>query len=208
VSRKRRIRQHYGPRISPDREHFDIVDWADAEGQLARFNVLAANVDLAGKTLLDIGCGLGDLLGFLTDRGVEVDYTGVDLLDEMVAAARKLHPTGRFISADVFDPEAALPEELVGRQFDVVFCSGAFNLDLGNNRQFLPRALARMFELSHSLVVFNLLHSRAENKYDQCAYFHPDEILEMLAPLPCRAEVIDDYLSNDFTFICVKTPPV
>lgn len=184
-----------------------MVDWADAGGQLKRFGALADHVDLAGTALLDVGCGLGDLLGFLAQRGIEADYTGVDLLEEMVSAARKLHPEGRFFCADVFGPESLLPSGLAGARFDVVFCSGAFNLDVGNNRRFLPRAIATMFGFSDNHLVFNLLHRRAENKHDQCIYFDPDEILRMLAPLPCRADVIDDYLPNDFTVVCVKTPP-
>jgi hypothetical protein len=93
-----------------------------------------------------------------------------------------------------------------GPLFDVVFCSGVFNLDLGNNREFLPVALARMFQLAREHVVFNLLHERTVNRYGHCAYYDPREVCEMLRAFPCTFRVLDHYLHNDFTVVCAKRP--
>ncbi len=200
MSKDRHIRDHYEPRITPERETYDILDWGSAASQRARFGALADNVDLAGKSILDVGCGLGDLLAFLADRGLETNYTGVDIVAKMIAAARQRQPAGRFICADLFTAET--PDEFAGKKFDVVFCSGTFNLDLGNNRRFLPRAVGRLLELACEYVVFNLLHDRADDKYDHCAYFDPAEVLTVLHPMADDIRLIDDYLHNDFTVIC------
>lgn len=196
----RAIHEHYEHRITPDRENHDVLDWASAESQIERFRVLADNVALAGKSLLDVGCGLGDLLGYLRGRGVDTDYTGVDLVARMVAAAAKLHPTATFKRADVFAENTFEPEA-----FDVVFCSGIFNLNLGNNHEFLAAALPRLLELSREYVVINLLHDRATfGVQDEYFHFAPRDVLKILRPLPCRARIVDDYLPNDFTVICRK----
>jgi len=211
---KRKIQRHYERRITPGRENFDVLDWCSAQSQRARFEVLVREVDLAGKSLLDVGCGLGDLLTFLERRRIGVDYTGVDLLERMVDLARRQHPGGRFFCADLFaKPPAgeeaagqpAAMKQLLDARFDVVFSSGTFNLNLGNARQFLPRALARMLELARRHVVFNLLHVRARPRFSHCAYHEPREVLQILAQLPCRARIIDDYLPNDFTVVCERT---
>ena len=39
---------------APHRPHFDVLDWADERSQMARFAVLADNVPLAGRSLLDV----------------------------------------------------------------------------------------------------------------------------------------------------------
>ena len=200
MSRKDRIRAHYAPRIQPGRESYDIVDRAGRRSQFARFSVFVRNIDLEGKSLLDVGCGVGDLWGFLRERGVNVRYRGVDILERMVEAARARHPQAEFVCADLFGEDP-----LGGEQFDIVFSSGAFNLDLGNNREFLPGAVSRMLQLAGEAVVFNLLHIRTEKKYDRCVYFDPAEIVRLLEPLPCEIETLDDYLPNDFTVICRKT---
>jgi len=200
MTRTQRIRRHYQPRIEPGRANYDVVDWASAEAQQTRFAVLADNVPLEGATLLDVGCGLGDLWTYLRQRSINVGYSGVDLLPEMVTSAEKQNPGIRFVCGDIFDPSDGVldPDE----RFDVIFCSGMLNLDLGNNHEFLPAALRRMFELAGQYVAVNLLHIRCEDRYSHCAYYDPAAVMEMLEPMPYSVRLIDDYLPNDFTVIC------
>lgn len=199
MGRRGRIRRYYERRLLTRRQHFAVLDWADAASQQARFQVLADNVPLAGKSLLDVGCGLGDLWAFLKSRSIPTAYLGVDLVEKMAASAARLHPDGEFLCADVFADHA-----FDQRRFDVVFASGAFNLDLGNNMEFLPVALERLLSLAREFLVFNLLHHRAPRKYEHCAYYDPGQVLSLLEPMPCQARLIDDYLPNDFTVICRK----
>jgi SAM-dependent methyltransferase len=197
--RKDLIRRHYEPRIGGDLPHHQVLDWASAQSQLARFEIFARNIPLQDKSLLDVGCGLGDLLTYLDSLGLRVRYTGVDLLEKMVQAARRNHPGIDFVQGDIFQTNPFKPEN-----FDVVFCSGAFNLNLGNNEQFLPIAVATMLEMAREHAVFNLLHSRAASQEQTYFYYHPDQVQEMLRDCPCQIRIIDDYLHNDFTVICKK----
>ncbi|MFP4139957.1 MAG: class I SAM-dependent methyltransferase [Phycisphaerae bacterium] len=191
-----RIRQHYEPRIDPARDSHDVLDWACASSQQARFEVLVSNVDLAGRSLLDVGCGLGDLWGFLKSHDVAVDYTGVDLLPRMVAEAQRRHPDGTFVTRDLFTDPA--PTDL---QRDVVFCSGMFNLNVGNNLDFVPGAIDRFFELARTHVVFNMLHWRATAEPERYFFYKPEWVTDLLADRPCEVRVLEDYLPNDFTVI-------
>lgn len=199
MSKREEIHAHYEPRMIPGRANFDILDWASPESQLTRFEVLAANVDLAGKSLLDVGCGLGDLWAFLKARGIPVAYMGVDLVEKMVAAARDGHGDADFHCGDVFAGDMFEPGS-----FDVVFSSGVFNLDLGNNVEFLPGAIARLLDLAGECLVFNLLHKRASAGGAPYFYFDPKQVRPILAGLPCRSRILSNYLPNDFTVICDK----
>lgn len=60
--------------------------------QEARFNALLAIGDLKGKSILDLGCGLGCLYGYLKELGWKGEYTGIDVLDMMVKGARERFP--------------------------------------------------------------------------------------------------------------------
>jgi len=88
--------------------------------------------------------------------------------------------------------------------FDVVFCSGAFNLNLGNNDEFLPRAVARLFELAREYVVFNLLHVRSACDDPKYAWYDPADVRGAVRPFAADCRILDDYLPNDFTVICRK----
>ncbi len=198
---RERIDRHYRDRIHDDADGADIVDWASPAHQQVRFDTLIDHVPLAGKAILDVGCGVGDLLGRLHARQIDCDYVGVDLLEAMTAQARKRYPAGRFDTLDIFtDPAPLAPES-----FDVVFASGTFNLHMGDHEAFLARAIKRMLTLSREIVAFNLLHVRSPMPCDYCVYFDPDDVLAMIADLPCQARIIDNYLPNDFTVICTKS---
>ena len=195
------IRAHYEHRITPGRAHYDVLDWASAASQRRRFEVLVDNVPLAGKSLLDIGCGLGDLAALLDERALAVEYTGVDVLARMVDACRERFPARRFVRADLFAGDDA-----PGEAWDVVYCSGAFNLDLGNNMAFLARAIRRMLDLSREHVVFNLLHARSPCLEEGYFSYDPAEVLALLPPAAGEVRILDDYLPNDFTVFCRKPP--
>ena len=194
------IRSHYENRIHPQQESYRVLDWASSKSQQLRFRILADNVDLDGRSILDVGCGLGDLWGYLKRREIPAEYTGVDLLEEMLAEAARRHPGATFVRGDVFRE----PDPFAGRQFDVVFGSGIFNLNLGNNHAFLPRAISRLLELSREHVVFNLLHARMPGTDPTYAYYNPEEVRLAMEGKPVEYEIVDDYLGNDFTVICRK----
>ena len=199
MSRIDQIKKHYQPRVKPDLANFEILDWADPRAQQARFEVLTGHVDLPrGTTLLDVGCGLGDLLSHLQKLSLAVDYTGVDVVPEMLARARLAHPGGRFVQADIFGDASAL----AGEVFDVVYCSGALNLNLGNNLAFVARALPRMAAHAKKHLVVNFLHARRPPVEERYFAYLPGDVIEIIRP-HCRAvRLIEDYLPNDFTLIC------
>jgi 2-polyprenyl-3-methyl-5-hydroxy-6-metoxy-1,4-benzoquinol methylase len=200
------IRKHYVPRITPDRPNYDVLDWAGPNTQIARFEVLIQHVNLTGKSLLDVGCGLGDLVDFLRRKEIPVHYTGLDVVEEMLARARSTHPRERFLRADLFAPSTnSTDDPLRGETFDVVFCSGALNLNLGNNLEFLPRALQGLLAPARGALVVNFLHARTTTTPDPVYfYYRPADVLSVLQSLlgEGRVQMIEGYLPNDFTVLC------
>ena len=62
--------------------------------QERRFEALLGLGDFHGRTLLDVGCGFGDFLQFLEERGIRPSYTGLDICEPMIRRCRE-----RFASA-------------------------------------------------------------------------------------------------------------
>ena len=232
MSQRSRIHRHYEPRVHPERESFDILDWASQDAQHARFAVLARllreqaahsafeirNSEFSAIRLLDAGCGLADLRVYLRQNGFSVDpgpaalhpepgvrqpafpvplaYTGVDITPAILAEAHRRQPDANLLLADLFTEEPFPPQSV-----DVVFASGLFNLDLGNNVEFIRGGVPRLFSLASRLLAVNFLHVRTPHKYGHCHYTHPDDLLQEFGPLAARADVIADYLPNDFTLV-------
>ena len=195
------IRGHYIPRINRYTSNHEILDWESGKAQESRFDVFLDNVELSGKRLLDVGCGLGDLLGYCKAKGIECDYTGIDLLGEMVELAQAAYCDGHFLHGDMFKQDI-FPAD----SFDVVFTSGIFNLNIGNNEEFLQSAIQRLWKVSRDVVVFNMLHTKSRDKDNTYYYHDPGEISAYLQDFGCNVVIVEDYLGNDFTVIC-NVPP-
>jgi len=196
------IKSFYEHNIGKDMPDHEVLGWESQEAQNRRFEVLVSNVDIQGKKLLDVGCGLGNLLEFLNKKGIEADYTGVDICDKMIDCVRKKDLNASFHCTDIFKDDSF--EE---NFFDVVFTSGIFNINLGNNKEFLQKALIKLFSLSNSIVAFNLLHHNSPDREDRFYYFSPDEVEGILKNAPYKlkkVKFVEGYLLNDFTVICEK----
>jgi len=195
------IRKHYERRVNATRPGYDILDWSSAEAQTIRFNVLVRLMaqELAGTerpALLDVGCGMADLAAFLDEHGIDTEYIGTDITFKVVREAQRRDPDRNLLLADVFSAPP-FPK----RAFDAVFCSGVFNLKLGNNDAFVIQAILSMIPLCRGILVVNMLHRRCRRKYLHCHYFDPDHIRHAIESRGYSVEVIDDYLDNDFSVV-------
>jgi SAM-dependent methyltransferase len=82
--------------------------------------ILATAVGNDVRTVLDIGCGTGDLMAMIA-KGKNWDITGVELFDDSIKAAEATGVYEKIIKADI----TKLPEEITQKKYDVVFSSMA-----------------------------------------------------------------------------------
>lgn len=200
-------------------DNYRILGWESRQAQYARFAAFAKHVDLNGKSVLDVGCGLGDLFHFLTSGlGLSVRYVGIDISARMIQTAKTqldiLKESGlslpaentstvQFYAADVFaDGDKGMPPEIENEKFDWVYASGIFNLNLGNNFEFLEKAFSRFVELSEEGFVCSMLNERSADKEDLYFYYNPADVSERAKKCGAKSTAIfDDYLNNDFTIL-------
>lgn len=70
------------------------------------------------KTILDLGCGDGEFMKKLAN-GEKWDITGVEIYPGSIKKAMKTSIYGLIVKSDV----TKLPQSLIKKKFDVVFCS-------------------------------------------------------------------------------------
>ncbi len=137
------------------------VSWRDRHDQELRFENLLEAIDepaVASFSVLDVGCGLGDLFGYLKRSGrLKGRYLGVDVVSEMIEAAKARHPEAEFELRDILqDP----PEQ----NFDLVVCSGSLTVKVPGHERFVARMLAQMVELAQMAVAVNFQSGRAAGR--------------------------------------------
>lgn len=197
-----KIKSYYEANNIKDFPDYYIQGWENETAQKLRFKELIGPRNLDGKKILDVGCGTGNLLEYIRTLYKNFDYTGVDILEHMIDRARKKKLEGRFLCIDLFKNNP-FPKQ----SFDVIFSSGIFNLNLGNNKKFLLDAVKVFEQLSRNTISFNLLWDRSPDPEDTYYYFSPEEVRQWLTDIygqSCDISIMKGYLSNDFTVSLIK----
>ncbi len=166
------------------------MDWRDEDSQYLRFERLVLHLDLAaGSSILDVGCGSGEFYEFCRRRSLEVDYMGIDVSPEMVAACDRRFGPGTASRAGL----AELARE--DRSFDYVVASGTFNVRQETPeaewRRFFERSVVEMYSLAHRALAFNAMSSRVDYRYDHLYYAEVDEMARLADLCATRDFVVD-----------------
>lgn len=203
-NKKSIIIEHYIERVKDfNIPEYKVLDWESEEAQTARFKTLLENFNINGEVLLDVGCGLGHLAEYIDNNNINLYYIGIDIMPEMIDRANKktfknIHP--QFMTIDFFKNSD------IEDDFDYIYSSGIFNLNLGNNEEFLRNAVRDFLIAARKGVCFNLLDISCKEKYgDKYYYYKKDEVLNIVSDivkdldLKCQIRISDKYLSNDFS---------
>ena len=94
--------------------------WSSAFTQELRFKQLIQDFDINNKSILDVGCGFGDIIPHLDKLSNTYKYIGVDMTPTMINIAEKNHPNHKFILRDYF-------ENPFKQSFDIILSSGTLN---------------------------------------------------------------------------------
>ncbi len=162
------LAQHYRALFRLHGDTPQSAQWSDRATQYRRFEILAEIGDISGKKILDFGCGTGEFASFLAARKVEVQYTGVDIVPEMLEFAQQKYPHFRFGNFEEFKTE----------NFDYIFISGVFNNAIADNRGFYRQQLSECFTLAQEGMAFNMLSTHVDFLSEGLFYEDPAVVLD------------------------------
>lgn len=176
------------------------------DGQYSRFEVIVDRCirrPTTGETLLDYGCNVGDLFGYMWNGGWKVNYTGVDVMPEFLNRLKE-----RFGDRGVKTVLGSITDDVVFQElqekgpYDYVIASGAFcYADQIEDHSVM---LHRLWSLSRDTLVVNFLSDwvskeRRTSKLIHSLY-HPEFGPRLAGILGCKCFALyHDYRENDFT---------
>lgn len=177
--------------------------WSSREIQELRFSVLADIGVKSGHSVLDVGCGFGDLWAYLQGQGCDVQYTGIDLSPDLIAAGRERYPGLNLREGDIFDLDPA------AESYDLVLLSGALNENLNDGGVYARRVIKRMYQACRQGVALNLLNANHEWTAGRwnLQSFKPEEMRSFCRGFAPNCELRDGYLENDFTLYLQRPAP-
>ena len=170
----------------------EALGWLTADSQRRRFEMLAEIGDLNDCTILDVGCGHGDMRAHLGEKFPRLRYAGIEQMEPFLQVAVERYgdlPDTVFYQGDF--STAVLPE------FDFVLASGALGYR-SNEPDFVLHMITRLFACSSIGFGFNMLR-RVPHPQGVLAAYEPDFIVAHCRELTSRVELHEGYLQDDFT---------
>lgn len=144
--------------------------WESKEAQYTRFQVLCSIGNLDYKSVLDVGCGDGELLRVLRTYYPYTAYKGIDCNLDMVEAAeaRQGDTPSPFGLCDLHNFET--------RGFDYILFSGVFNAETGHNESEVEFAVDHYRNLCDIGVGINLLDDRYPYRHNEFHMFNVENM--------------------------------
>lgn len=183
-------------RIATHGDDVMALGWRNADSQQKRFDVISSLADFSGRTVLDVGCGRGDLKAFLDRRFADVAYIGIDQMPEFIADANARYaPTAhistcRFYQADF--SEVSFP------RVDYVIASGALAYRTAE-AGFVFDMIERLYAASERAVIFNFLDADRFPDHPLLQGHDCEAVIAHCQRISPDVEVVRGYLDDDIT---------
>src|SRR5437763_1013432 len=103
-----------------------------------RYRVLSEVMDLSGRSVLEAGCGFGDLGIYLQKKYSNVHYYGIDISKRMIEGGLTIHPHLSLSHQNLLDMGQ-------DKRFDVVLAQGVFYLLGEGAEEKMFRLIQKMF---------------------------------------------------------------
>jgi SAM-dependent methyltransferase len=168
------------------------LGWKADSSQLVRFGMLEGIGDMNGCSVLDAGCGYGDLRTYLAPKYPQLRYTGIDMLEEFITVAVErcghLSDTAFYLGNFL---EAALPN------MDYVLASGSLSYRSADP-DFIYKAITKLFNTCSIAFGFNLL-SKIDYPDSIITIYPPTAIVRFCQTLTDKVVLHEGYFEGDFT---------
>lgn len=175
------------------------VGWSSEESQQLRFEVLCRNLNLKGKRILDVGCGLGDFVGFLREyTSGDFEYIGIDIVPDFIAQAKRdyIGKNISFVIGDIYNE--------VFPPVDIAILSGALSFHVEDNQKLLHHALEKMLEAVSECAALNFLSSYVDYQLDKNYHYNPGAVFGYAKTLTPYVNLFHDYPLFEFTIQLFK----
>jgi trans-aconitate methyltransferase len=193
-------RQGYQKSFAKHGARPQAMQWKDYPAAAQRFVQLAADLPIAHKSILDVGCGMGDLLPYLYAKaaGQPFTYHGVDITPEFIEVARQRFAGHEFSVGNPF-------ETMPAGTFDIIVASGIMNADQPDWLTQRKHMIKQLFDQAHECLAFNMAGwTGAAESHGHVAYADSQAITRFCQKLTPDMIVRQHYHAKDFTVILFK----
>lgn len=195
-------------KIIIDRYEGRLKEWGPVQKSLGwfkgrqkyRFNFLR-EIDGLGinDSILDVGCGYGDLSAYLKEMGWKGKYCGIDIVPGLIEIAREKYPDEEFHLID-------LQIQKFSKKYDWIFCSGALTTPTTDIDSYihLEEMLSIFYSICNKGISVNFFSPLVD--YVVEGSFHPQfhKLIDIVIKFSKRFTIRHDYMPYEYTLYMYK----
>ncbi len=187
------IYKHYEETLEKHGPNFKGMDWPNENDLFKRFDALIQLIPLSEfeVSLLDLGCGIGLLIDFLTKKGYfdRFIYTGIDISEKMINYALNRYPDISFKKNDI------LKTPLKSESYDYVLMNGLLTEKISLNHKemvlFAQEIITAAYKTSRKGIAFNVMSSHVDWTRPDLFHWPLDDVVSFLVKKLSRNIVIN-----------------
>ena len=176
------------------------IGWGKNRKNL-RYHILCSKFNLNGKSILDYGCGFGNLISYLNYNYEGFDYTGLDINEKLLNEAKIQYPEYVFKKVNFLNSN-------LDQKYDYIVSSGVHNTNIGDNYSIIKDTMGKFNEASNYGFAMNFLSTNVDYEEKKLFYSSPSKILEMGLNHSSNVLLRHDYMPFEFTLIVFKNKKI
>lgn len=189
----KKVIERYSERLKKFGPTHQTLGW-DKKRHRLRYKILLSNWEFKkDETILDFGCGFGEMSEEIAQQNLPLLYSGCDINGDLIAAGNKLYPNINLMHIDFLADE--------NKSFDYIVSSGVHNLKLEDNWSFIEDTFEKFSRCSKKGFAINFISNKVDPEYikDHLYYCDPSKILELAYKYSKRVILRNDYMPFEFT---------
>jgi SAM-dependent methyltransferase len=194
--------ERYNQRLKEHGVSEKALGWGDKGRSKLRFEILCSEWDFENATVIDYGCGFGDLYAYIANtRTSNFKYIGIDLNPSIIDIAKSRNYTNAS-----FYVASEKPEELLNEIGDVDFIlsSGIFNFKVEDNIGYIENTLKLFNEHCNKGFASNFLSNKVDFAAPSNYHSNPAEILNLHYRFGNNVILKNNYMPFEFTVFVNK----
>lgn len=174
--------ERYSKRYNEMGYDVKTLGWGNVEQQRYRFLQAISGVTITEKSsVLDIGCGFGDLLSTIQECGISpLSYKGWDINPDLITEAKRRWAKSKTVTHfEVVDLTTEIDRN---KTADIGFMLGVLNLNLKdtyNNYEYSKSIINRAFNCVNEVLVVDFLSSHLTPDYpkEDFVFYHDPKVM-------------------------------
>lgn len=197
------LERHYRNKFMEHGPTSEGVDWGTNEKAVEiRHSVMHKIIQKKKCSILDVGCGYGAFYEYLLNKNLDFEYTGLDLVEEMIDYSSAKHTACSFIKGDILDLEI--------EKKDYIICNGILTQKLGCSQlemwEFVKKVILKMWSIADEAIAFNIMSTNVNFFSENLFYKSPTELLAWVnQEITNSFSIIHSYPLYEYTVYLYKS---